>query len=103
MTVTSKIEELTPEFIEQRIAEYKAAKKLRRIRRRVLAGKACGAKTRKGTPCIATGLANGRCKMHGGRQPPAGSPEAHAKSLKSAATRRRNLELRRANNEETQR
>jgi len=26
----------------------------------------CGAKTRKGTPCQAQALANGRCKHHGG-------------------------------------
>ena len=26
----------------------------------------CGAKTRKGTPCKAQSLANGRCKYHGG-------------------------------------
>lgn len=26
----------------------------------------CGAKTRKGTPCQAQALANGRCKYHGG-------------------------------------
>ncbi|WP_274379322.1 HGGxSTG domain-containing protein [Pseudoroseomonas vastitatis] len=27
----------------------------------------CGAKTRAGTPCAAAGMANGRCKMHGGK------------------------------------
>jgi len=27
----------------------------------------CGAKTRKGTPCRAPAMANGRCRMHGGK------------------------------------
>jgi len=27
----------------------------------------CGAKTRNGTPCRAPAMANGRCRMHGGR------------------------------------
>ena len=27
----------------------------------------CGAKTRKGTPCKAPSMANGRCRMHGGK------------------------------------
>lgn len=26
----------------------------------------CGAKTRRGTPCIAPGMPNGRCRLHGG-------------------------------------
>lgn len=29
-------------------------------------GRKCGAKTRKGIPCIAPSLANGRCRNHGG-------------------------------------
>jgi hypothetical protein len=29
-------------------------------------GRLCGARTRKGTACIAPGKANGRCRMHGG-------------------------------------
>ena len=29
----------------------------------------CGAKTRKGTPCKAPAMANGRCRMHGGKSP----------------------------------
>jgi len=27
----------------------------------------CGARTRAGTPCPALAMANGRCRMHGGR------------------------------------
>jgi hypothetical protein len=27
----------------------------------------CGAKTRQGTPCRAPAMANGRCRMHGGK------------------------------------
>ncbi len=27
----------------------------------------CGAMTRKGTPCLAPAMANGRCRMHGGK------------------------------------
>ena len=27
----------------------------------------CGAKTRRGTPCRAPAMANGRCRMHGGK------------------------------------
>jgi hypothetical protein len=26
----------------------------------------CGAKTRRGTPCVAPAMPNGRCRMHGG-------------------------------------
>ena len=43
--------------------------------------KLCGAKTRMGRPCIATGLANGRCKKHGGLSTGAKTPEGKAKSL----------------------
>jgi hypothetical protein len=27
----------------------------------------CGAQTRKGTPCMGPAMANGRCRMHGGK------------------------------------
>jgi hypothetical protein len=27
----------------------------------------CGAKTRRGTPCLSPAMKNGRCRMHGGR------------------------------------
>ncbi len=38
----------------------------------------CGAKTRKGTPCQAPAMKNGRCRMHGGKStgPPKGSQNA---------------------------
>jgi hypothetical protein len=29
----------------------------------------CGAKTRSGTPCKKAGMANGRCRLHGGLTP----------------------------------
>lgn len=35
----------------------------------------CGAKTRRGTQCAAKGLANGRCKFHGGMSTGARTPE----------------------------
>jgi hypothetical protein len=94
MSVTGRIEQLTPELIAEWTAKLKAERKARRIRKRVLAGKACGAKTRTGKPCVATGLKNGRCKMHGGHHPPAGSPEAKAKGQRVLAARLRNAELR---------
>jgi hypothetical protein len=72
-----------------------------RAKRRIAQGvKLCGVPCRQtGKPCRAKPRhpnGNGRCKHHGGHLPLPGSPEAHAKSLKAAATRRRNLELRRA-------
>lgn len=33
-------------------------------------GKTCGAKTRSGEPCKNLGMANGRCRMHGGKAKP---------------------------------
>ncbi|MCL6567277.1 MAG: hypothetical protein K6U09_12770 [Acidobacteriia bacterium] len=38
----------------------------------------CGAKTRKGTPCQNNAMANGRCRMHGGKStgPPLGNKNA---------------------------
>ncbi len=38
----------------------------------------CGAKTRKGTPCQAPAMANGRCRMHGGKSP--GAPKGERNS-----------------------
>src|SRR5438094_730039 len=35
----------------------------------VAPAKACGAKTRKGTPCPNPAMANGKCRMHGGLTP----------------------------------
>jgi len=35
----------------------------------------CGAKTRKGTPCQAPAMKNGRCRMHGGKSTGPRTPE----------------------------
>lgn len=35
----------------------------------------CGAKTRKGTPCQAPAMKNGRCRMHGGKSTGPKTPE----------------------------
>lgn len=40
----------------------------------------CGAKTRRGTPCRALGLANGRCRNHGGLSTGPRTPEGRASS-----------------------
>jgi hypothetical protein len=56
---------------------------------RIAAGiKLCGAKTRAGRPCIRRPMPNGRCRNHGGMNPPWAerSPEVQARSL--AALRR---------------
>ena len=37
--------------------------------------KPCGARTRKGTPCKAPAMRNGRCRMHGGKSTGARTPE----------------------------
>ena len=38
----------------------------------------CGARTRRGTPCKAPAMANGRCRMHGGPSPGAPLGNRHA-------------------------
>jgi glucans biosynthesis protein len=38
----------------------------------------CGARTRAGTPCQSAGMANGRCRMHGGMAPGAPRGNNHA-------------------------
>lgn len=43
----------------------------------------CGAKTRKGTPCRAPAMANGRCRMHGGKSTGPRTPEGLARSRKA--------------------
>jgi hypothetical protein len=43
----------------------------------------CGAKTRKGTPCRAPAMKNGRCRMHGGKSTGPRTPEGLAKSRKA--------------------
>lgn len=35
----------------------------------------CGAKTRRGTPCLSPAMANGRCRMHGGKSTGPRTPE----------------------------
>lgn len=40
--------------------------------------KPCGAKTRSGGTCGKAGLANGRCRFHGGKVPKAGKPNQRA-------------------------
>lgn len=43
----------------------------------------CGAKTRKGTPCKAPAMANGRCRMHGGKSTGPKTPEGLERSQKA--------------------
>lgn len=43
----------------------------------------CGAKTRKGTPCKAPAMANGRCRMHGGKSTGPKTPEVLERSRKA--------------------
>jgi uncharacterized protein YjcR len=40
----------------------------------------CGAKTRRGTPCQAPAMPNGRCRMHGGTSP--GAPRGNRNAWK---------------------
>ena len=51
----------------------------------------CGAKTRKGTPCQAPAMANGRCRMHGGCSP--GAPLGNKNALKHGRYTKEMLEL----------
>lgn len=43
----------------------------------------CGAKTRKNTPCRAPAMANGRCRMHGGKSTGPRTPEGLERSRKA--------------------
>ncbi|MHC4791888.1 MAG: HGGxSTG domain-containing protein [Planctomycetota bacterium] len=43
----------------------------------------CGAKTRKATPCRAPAMANGRCRMHGGKSTGPRTPEGLERSRKA--------------------
>lgn len=45
----------------------------------------CGAKTRKGTPCQAKALTNGRCRNHGGLSTGPRTAEGKARSLAALA------------------
>ena len=40
----------------------------------------CGAKTRSETPCRSPAMANGRCRMHGGKSP--GAPMGNSNALR---------------------
>ena len=40
----------------------------------------CEARTRNGTPCRSPAMANGRCRMHGGKSP--GAPIGNTNALK---------------------
>ncbi len=39
----------------------------------------CGAKTRKGTPCLSPAMKNGRCRLHGGLSTGAKTAEGRAR------------------------
>ena len=58
-------------------------------------GRRCGAKTRRGTPCEAPAMRNGRCRMHGGKLPgaPRGNRYAwkHGRYSGEAIRRRREI------------
>jgi len=43
----------------------------------------CGAKTRKGTPCMAPAMKNGRCRLHGGKSTGPRTPEGKERSRKA--------------------
>jgi len=43
----------------------------------------CGARTRKGTPCRAPAMSNGRCRLHGGKSTGPRTPEGLEKSKKA--------------------
>ena len=55
----------------------------------------CGARTRRGAPCRAPAMANGRCRMHGGklRGGPSGNRHAwkHGRYSREALARRRKV------------
>lgn len=56
------------------------------------AGKRCGAKTRKGTPCTNWAMPNGRCRMHGGKS--TGAPKGNMNALKHGRYTREAIEAR---------
>jgi len=43
----------------------------------------CGAKTRRGTPCKGPAMANGRCRLHGGKSTGPRTPEGLERSKKA--------------------
>jgi hypothetical protein len=75
MSIIGRIEELTKQ-------ERKALRMRARLQRKIANGvKLCGAQTRQGRPCIATALANGRCRNHGGASTGPKTAEGRVKSL----------------------
>ena len=52
----------------------------------------CGAKTRKGIPCRGPAMANGRCRMHGGKS--TGAPLGNNNALKHGQYTKDAIELR---------
>jgi len=53
--------------------------------------KSCGAKTRRGDPCQAWSMPNGRCRMHGGASP--GAPRGNRNAWKHGKYSRGTKEL----------
>ena len=53
----------------------------------------CGAKTRRGTPCQAPAMANGRCRMHGGKSP--GAPKGNSNAFKHGMYTKEALDIQR--------
>jgi len=65
----------------ERKTEVKPRAKRKRLRKATVSPWAfmkaprCGAKTRKGTPCRAPAMRNGRCRLHGGKSTGPRTPE----------------------------
>jgi hypothetical protein len=57
-------------------------------RSRPLKGERCMAKTKKGTPCQAKAMWNGRCMNHGGMSAGPTSPEGKARALANLRNRK---------------
>lgn len=53
----------------------------------------CGAKTRSGTPCQSPAMANGRCRLHGGKS--TGPPKGNQNAYKHGFYTKRAIEFRR--------
>ena len=49
----------------------------------LMKGPRCGAKTRKGLPCMSPAMINGRCRMHGGKSTGPRTPEGLERSRKA--------------------
>jgi len=64
------------------------AEQHRRQLRRPIKGEKCGARTRKGVPCKAPAMGNGRCRLHGGLSTGARTLEGRRRSY---GTSRKNL------------